>query len=762
MSESALFPELSPEEEVLSGSIERVVFHSEDSGFSVLRVRARGHRDIETVVGRVGSIRPGEWIKAAGRWVKDPSHGLQFQAAYISVSEPDSAEGLQKYLASGAIPGIGQVYAKKLVNAFGAKVFDVIENQRERLTEVPGIGPVRADRIIRAWEAQKPVREIMLFLRSHRIGAARAAKIHKLYGADALRIMSENPYRLARDIRGIGFAVADGIATAVGIRKDAPVRVRAGISHTLAEATKEGHCALPRDGLMARARELLDVRSEVVEEALAHEIESGSVVPDEIDSKACVFLPHLQRAERNIAEALAKLIGGRAPWPRIDAVRALPWAEGRMGLVLAPSQAAAVQMALRSKVMVMTGGPGVGKTTIVNAILTILATKRIAIELAASTGRAAKRLSEATKMDARTIHRLLEFDPVQGGFRRNRKTPLDCDLLVIDEASMVDLSLMDAVLKALPRKAGLLLVGDVDQLPSVGPGHVLADLIASEVVPVAKLVEVFRQAAESRIVVNAHRVNRGEMPETAKPEGRTDFYFVPADSPEIAIRRTIEMVRDRIPRRFGFDPVRDIQVLCPMNRGAIGTKVLNAELQAALNPGVVERMERHGWVFCQGDKVMQTENDYDKEVYNGDIGFVVHLDVEKGRIEVDFDGQRVVYSQSELDSLVPAYATTIHKSQGSEYPAVVIPIMNSHFVMLQRNLIYTGITRGKRLVVLLGQPSAIRRAVQTASSSQRYSKLRERIRETARDAGPGPVPGLIEEEASAASRPPAAADRART
>ncbi len=737
VSESALFPELAPNEEVLSGSIERVVFHSEDSGFSVLRVRARGHRDIETVVGRVGSINPGEWIKASGRWVKDSSHGLQFQASYITVSEPDTAEGLQKYLASGAIPGIGQVYAKKLVTAFGAKVFDVIENQGERLREVPGIGSVRAGKIIRAWEGQKPMREIMLFLRSHRVGPARAAKIHKIFGADALQIMSENPYRLAREIRGIGFAVADGIAKTVGIQKDAPVRVRAGISHALAEATKDGHCALPRHDLVDRARGLLDVPEEVVQEALAHEIECDHLVPDAIGGEACVFLPNLHRAERNIAKALADLVSGNVPWPDIDVTRALPWAEGRMGLTLAPSQAAAVRLALTSKVMVMTGGPGVGKTMIVNAILKILATRRIGIELAASTGRAAKRLSEATQMEARTIHRLLEFDPVQGGFRRNAKTPLDCDLLVIDEASMIDLSLLDSVLKALPRRAGLLLVGDVDQLPSIGPGQVLADLIASKVLPVAKLVEVFRQAAESRIVVNAHRVNRGEMPETAKPDGQTDFYFVPADSTESAIGRTIELVRVRIPRRFGLDPVRDVQVLCPMNRGAVGTRVLNTELQAALNPGGAERIERHGWVFCMGDKVMQTENDYDKEVYNGDIGFVAELDAEKSRIEVDFDGVRVGYSRNELDSLVPAYATTIHKSQGSEYPAVVIPIMNSHFVMLQRNLIYTGITRGKRLVVLLGQPAAIRRAVQTASSSQRWSKLRERIQDATRAVGSG-------------------------
>ena len=728
MPDSALFPELSADEEVLSGSIEKVVFHSEETGFCVLRVRARGHRDVETVVGRVASISPGEWIKAAGRWVNDRSHGLQFESTYMNVSEPDSAEGLEKYLASGAIPGIGRVYAKKLVAAFGAEVFDVIENQKERLREVPGIGPKRARRIIRAWERQKPVREIMLFLRSHRIGAARAQKIHKLYGAGALRVLSENPYRLARDIRGVGFAVADGIADQVGIRKDASVRVRAGISHALAEATKDGHCALPRDELIGLGRDLLGVPAEVVEKALEAEIEIGNVVPDRIGTTACVFLPYLHRAERGVAKALGRLLRGRVPWPSINPERALPWAERQLGLELAPSQAGAVRAALGSKVMVITGGPGVGKTTIVNAILRVLAAKRIRIELAAPTGRAAKRLSETTYMEARTIHRLLEFDPISGGFRRDKANPLDCDVLVIDETSMVDLPLMDSVLKALPPKAGLLLVGDVDQLPSVGPGQVLADLIGSGALPVARLVEVFRQAAKSRIVVNAHRVNRGEMPDMARPQGETDFYFVAADSPETAIRRTVEMVRSRIPNRFGFDPAREIQVLCPMNRGGIGTKVLNGELQDALNPGSGDRLERRGWSFCRGDKVMQLENDYDKEVYNGDIGFIAVLDSERGELTVDFDGRHVPYSLREIDALAPAYAITIHKSQGSEYPAVVIPVMNSHFVMLQRNLLYTGLTRGRRLVVLLGQPAAIRRAVRSASTSQRWSKLRERIR----------------------------------
>ncbi len=741
MPESATLQSPPPEPEILSGSIERVVFHSEESGFCVLRVQVRGHREVQAVVGRAPAVSPGEWISASGRWITDRTHGRQFEATYIKTSEPSSQEGIERYLASGAIPGIGPVYAKKLVAAFGSQVFDVIGQEPDRLREVPGIGPVRARKIIDAWEQQKAVREIMVFLHSHGVGAARAARIHKVYGANALRIMSENPYRLARDIRGIGFAVADGIATRIGIEKDAPVRVRAGISHALSEATDNGHCALPRDELIDLARDLLGVPVDLVQAALEAEIESGSVVLEGIGTDSCVFLPHLHRAERDIAEALGRLVSGRVPWPRVDADRALPWAERQLGLALAPSQTAAVRTALESKVMVITGGPGVGKTTIVNAILKILLAKGADIRLSAPTGRAAKRLSETAGIEARTIHRLLEFDPVRGRFRRDKGNPLECDLLVIDETSMVDVPLMNSVMRAVPPKSGLLLVGDVDQLPSVGPGQVLADMIGSRAMPVAELVEVFRQAAESRIIVNAHRVNRGEMPEMAKPEGETDFYFVPADSVDAAIRKTVELVRTRIPNRFGFDPVREIQVLCPMNRGAIGARVLNGELQTALNPGVTDQVERHGWTFCKGDKVMQVENDYDKEVYNGDIGFIAGLDSAEAELEVDFEGRRVEYSFRDLDTLVPAYATTIHKSQGSEYPAVVIPVMTSHFVMLQRNLIYTGITRGKRLVVLLGQPTAIRRAVQTASASRRWSKLRERIQGVT--GAPGPQPALL-------------------
>ena len=731
----------SPDREVLSGLIDRVVFHNAESGFCVLRVQARGHKDLQAVVGHSPAVSPGEWITASGQWVNDTAHGLQFEASFIKTSAPDSQGGIEKYLGSGAIPGIGPVYARKLVAEFGDQVFDVIEREPERLRAIPGIGPVRAGQIGAAWAEQKVVREIMVFLHGHGLGTARAARIFKVYGADALQILSEDPYQLARDIRGIGFSGADAIATNLGIERDAPVRVRAGISHVLAEATSEGHCCLPRDELLSQAQELLGASVDLVSQALRWEIEEDRVVEDSVGSQPCVFLRRLFRAEQGIANALGVLASGSPPWSAIDADRALPWVERHLGLALAPSQASAVRAALASKVMVITGGPGVGKTTIVNAILRILLAKDVEILLCAPTGRAAKRLGETTGREAKTIHRLLEFDPLRGRFRRDADNPLECDLLVIDETSMVDVPLMHSLLRALPQESALLAVGDVDQLPSVGPGQVLADLIASGVAPVARLVEVFRQAAESRIVVNAHRVNRGQMPELGRPEGESDFYFVRAADPEAAVRRTIELVRTRIPKRFGLDPVRDVQVLTPMNRGGIGAKALNVELQAVLNPGNPERVERYGRTFAKGDKVMQVENDYDKEVYNGDIGYIESLDSEEEQVHVSFDGRSVPYALKELDTLVPAYATTIHKSQGSEYPAVVIPVMNSHFVMLQRNLIYTAITRGKRLVVLVGQTDAVRRAVQTASTAKRWSKLAERLRAVAADGtAPGPPP----------------------
>jgi exodeoxyribonuclease V alpha subunit len=715
----------SPTGEVLAGLVERVTFHNAENGFCVLRIKARGHRELATVVGHSATISAGEWVTASGEWVNDRTHGQQFKARFLKTTEPTSVEGIEKYLGSGMIRGIGPVYAKKLVRAFGDRVFDVIEAEPDRLREVTGIGPTRAKRITDAWAEQKIVREIMVFLHSHGVGTARAVRIFKTYGADAVQVMSENPYRLARDIRGIGFKTADAIAMRLGIEKTAMIRVRAGISYALTEAMDDGHCGLPTDELVSLAEKLLEVPAELVRASLDLELSEQTVVADRVGETPCVFLAGLYRAERTIAERLSRLAGDKLPWPWIDPEKALPWVEQRTNLELAESQKTAIRLALSSKVLVITGGPGVGKTTIVRSILRILSAKGARLLLCAPTGRAAKRMTEATGFEAKTIHRLLEVDPSAGGFKRDGDNPLDCDLLVVDEASMVDVMLMQALVKAIPDNSALLIVGDIDQLPSVGPGQVLADIIASGAVPVVRLTEVFRQAAQSRIIISAHRVNKGFIPDLRKPGEDSDFYFVQADDPETAVPRIVELVKARIPKRFGLDPIRDIQVLCPMNRGGVGARSLNIELQAALNPAGERKIERFGWTFAPGDKVMQIENDYDKEVYNGDIGFVDDVDPDAGELIVSFDGRSVTYTFGELDMLVPAYAATIHKSQGSEYPAVVIPIMTQHYTMLQRNLLYTGITRGKKLVILVGQKKAIAIAVRNVSGRRRWSKLDE-------------------------------------
>jgi exodeoxyribonuclease V alpha subunit len=663
-------------------------------------------------------------VQLSGTWFNDRTHGLQFKAAFLKATQPTTVDGIEKYLGSGMIRGIGPAYAKKLVASFGAAVFDLIEAEPHRLREVTGIGPKRAARIIAGWAEQKVIREIMLFLHTHGVGTSRAVRIFKTYGANAVQVITENPYRLARDIRGIGFRTADLVAQKLGIAPTAMIRVQAGISFALAEATGQGHCGLPVEELSALASTLLEVEPALVRTALELELEAGEVVADTLGGEPCVFLAGLYRAEQIIAERLHALAKGQPPWPEIYAEKAIPWVEGRTGLALAASQREALRLALRSKALVITGGPGVGKTTLVNSILQVLRAKGVEVALCAPTGRAAKRLSESTRLEARTIHRLLEADPKTGGFKRGEESPLPCQLLVVDETSMVDVPLMRALLRALPNDAALLLVGDVDQLPSVGPGQVLADIIGSGAVPVVRLTEVFRQAAESQVIVNAHRINAGKMPELKAVQG-SDFFFVEAADPEEGVHKLLAVVGSRIPARFGLDPVRDVQVLCPMNRGGLGARSLNVALQQALNPPGEVRVERFGWSYGVGDKVMQMTNDYERDVYNGDLGMVSAIDPEAGELVVNFEGRDVVYGFGELDELVLAYATTIHKSQGSEYPAVVIPLTTQHYAMLARNLLYTGVTRGKRLVVLVGQRRALAIAVKNGSARRRWSKLGE-------------------------------------
>jgi exodeoxyribonuclease V alpha subunit len=711
--------------EVLAGLVERVTFHNQDTGFCVLRLKARGHRDLVTTIGHAAMISAGEWVTTSGEWVNDHTHGLQFRARFLKTSAPTSLDGIEKYLGSGMIRGIGPVYAKRMVKMFGKDVFDLIEVEPEKLREVEGIGPKRADKITSAWADQKVIREIMVFLHGHGVGTARAVRIFKTYGVDAVQVMSENPYRLARDIRGIGFRTADLIAEKLGIEKTSMIRVRAGISYALTEAMGNGHCGLPLKELIPLSVKLLEVPDELIQTATELEITDGTVIADTVADTPCLFLSGLYHAEKGVADRFQHLISGSLPWLNIDIDKALPWIEKKTGLSLAQSQIEAVRLALRSKVMVITGGPGVGKTTIVNSILQILAAKAVRLLLCAPTGRAAKRMKEATGMEAKTIHRMLEIDPKSFGFKRNEESPLECDLLIVDESSMVDVSLMHALLKAVPDQAAVLLVGDVDQLPSVGPGQVLADIIGSHVIPVARLTEVFRQAAQSKIITSAHRINEGQIPDLSKPANQSDFYFVPADDPGLAVMRILDMVKTRIPKRFGLDSIRDIQILCPMNRGGVGARSLNIELQAVLNPAGENKVERFGSTFAPGDKVMQIENDYDKEVYNGDIGYVKGIDVNEGELTATFDGRAVTYLFGELDTLVLAYATTIHKSQGSEYPAVIIPVLTQHYAMLQRNLLYTGITRGKQLVVLVGQRKAVAIAVKNVSGRKRWSKLDE-------------------------------------
>ncbi len=718
----------------MSGLVERVTYHNPDNGFCVLRVKARGQRDLVAVVGHAAAINAGEFISATGWWTTDRDHGLQFKAATVTTTQPTTLEGIERYLGSGMIRGIGPVYAHALVTGFGERVFDLIEQEPHRLREVTGIGKKRAARIVAGWADQKAIREIMLFLHAHGVGTSRAVRIYKTYGQDAIAIITENPYRLARDIRGIGFRTADQVAAKLGIEKEAMIRVRAGLSFGLAEATGQGHCGLPTAELTRSTSELIEVGPGLIEDALALELGDGELVADTVDGEACVFLAGLYHSEQAIAGRLRLLSHGRPPWPEINAARAIPWVEARTELALAPSQRDALTLAIRSKVLVITGGPGVGKTTLVRSVLQVLGAKGVRVALCAPTGRAAKRLSESTRLEARTIHRLLEADPKSGGFKRGEAHPLDCDLLVVDEASMVDVPLMRALLMALPDAAALLLVGDVDQLPSVGPGQVLADVIASAAIPVVRLTEVFRQAAQSRIITNAHRINQGQLPELTSPDG-SDFYFVEAAEPEDATRKLLAVVRDRVPARFGLDPVRDVQVLCPMNRGSLGARTLNIELQQVLNPPGEQRVERFGWTYGPGDKVMQVTNDYERDVFNGDLGIVTTLDMEDGALTVSFEGREVEYGFGELDELALAYATTIHKAQGSEYPVVVIPLMTQHYAMLARNLLYTGVTRGKRLVVLVGQRKALAMAVRNAGARRRWSKLREWLKPVAADAG---------------------------
>ncbi len=719
----------SPPVESLSGLIERVTFFNEENGFAVLRVKVKGHRDLVTVVGSLPAVSAGEWLTAEGRWIRDREHGPQFKAELLKSSPPTTREGIEKYLGSGMVKGIGPVYARKLVERFGDQIFEVIDQYSARLEEVDGIGPGRRQRIKAAWAEQKFIREIMVFLHSHGVSTSRAVRIYKTYGESAIERVRANPYALASDIHGIGFKTADQIAQRIGIPTDSLLRARAGLAHVLLEATEAGHCALPRLDLVRGAVQLLGVGEGVVEEALARLVADQELIPERVGDDELLFLPALRRAEEGIANKLRTLAGSAVNYPGIDLEKAIAWCEAKTGQELAPTQKTALRQALSSRVMVITGGPGVGKTTLVNSVLRILRAKKVKALLCAPTGRAAKRLSEATGLEAKTIHRLLEFQPGAGGFTRNERHPLEADLVVVDETSMVDVPLMHALLRAHPDSGSLILVGDADQLPPVGPGLVLKDVMASGLVPVVRLTEVFRQAAASRIITAAHQINRGLMPELPAREESSDFYFIERNDPDSIIRTLLEVVKTRLPRKLGCDPVRDVQVLCPMNRGSLGVRELNARLQAELNPRRPDEpcVERFGWQFRLRDKVIQTENDYDKDVFNGDIGQITAIDPVERELTIQFDTRPVTYDFGELDEVALAYAITIHKSQGSEFPAVVIPLAMQQYVLLQRNLVYTGVTRGKQMVVLIGQRSALATALRNNQTTHRFSGLLARL-----------------------------------
>lgn len=715
-----------PSLETVTGSVESIVFRNDETGYTVCSVKTQGDGDrqydaVVTVVGSCAAIWEGEEIHAEGEWVRHPSHGQQFQAKTITCITPTSTEGIRRYLASGMIKGIGPKFAQRIVDHFGERTLEVIDKESGRLREVEGIGERRRKLIKESWTEQRDVREIMIFLQSHGIGTAKASRIYRQYGADAIAIVKRNPYRLCEDVWGIGFKTADAIALSVGIPHDSEVRARAGLIYTLQTESDEGHCFTPEPDLLLHAQALLDITVEILGDALSKEFEKGTLVKEEDR----IYLRDLFRAETRVAASLTRLLDAPQPFAPIDATVAIPWAERKMGLNLAPLQREALRNAVTSKVSIITGGPGVGKTTIIRALTEIFGARKMDIRLAAPTGRAAKRMSEATGREAQTIHRLLKFNPSVGGFEFNIDNPLGGDCFILDETSMIDIRLMDQFLQALPDSATLILVGDTDQLPSVGPGNVLRDLIASGQIPCCRLDTIFRQDTSGLIVRNAHHVNHGEPFETHT--GDSDFYFVETGDPEKIIARTVELMTNRIPVKFKLDPLADVQVLTPMRRNLLGTENLNSVIQTALNPSGPS-LVRGCTHFRVNDRVMQLRNNYDKEVFNGDIGFIKQVDAEDRALIVLFDGRPVRYAQSELDELVLAYACSIHKSQGSEYPAVIVLLHTQHFKLLQRNLLYTAITRGKRLVMVVGSSRAVNIAIKANQVRERRTSLRERLR----------------------------------
>jgi exodeoxyribonuclease V alpha subunit len=730
----------------LQGAVERVTYYNDENGYSVVRLDVEGHADLVTVVGNLPEVQPGESLRLEGRWTTHPQYGRQFKAEWCEQVLPATVEGIKAYLGSGMIKGVGPVTAKRIVQRFGVDTLQVLDDEPERLREALGVGPKRAASVARAWEEQKHIREVMMFLQSHGVSTNLAVKVYKTYGDDALQVVQQDPYRLARDIWGVGFKTADKVARDLGLPHDAPSRVQAGVAYALSQLADDGHVYAPEGELVAEAASLLEVEPNLIRDAIqaldAQEVvhcdtldypslERAPSRPISLQEEQAVYLAPFYYGEVGVTNRLRDLLDNPAtrlsPFRRVNWEALLDQVTRKSAFELSAEQRRAVQTALTDKVTVLTGGPGTGKTVTVRTVIAALEAMRREYALCAPTGRAAKRLSEATDRPAKTVHRLLEYSP-QHGFQRNEDHPLEVDCLIVDEASMLDLLLTNRLLKAVDPAAHVLFVGDVDQLPSVGAGDILRDIIASDQVAVVRLTEIFRQAADSGIVVNAHRINRGQFPVLNEFD---DFYFFSKEDPELAAELLVDIVERRIPRKFGLDALDDVQVMAPMYRGSCGVSNLNEMLQGALNPPSPRKQERRlgGRVFRVGDKVMQTRNNYDKDIYNGDIGRVIRIDSVEQTLTVRVDDRPVSYDWAELDELVHAFAISVHKSQGSEYFAVVMPILTQHYLLLQRNLLYTAVTRARQLVVLVGTRQAIWIAVRNDKVSERHSGLGVRLRE---------------------------------
>lgn len=722
----------------LKGQIERITYSSEETGYTVAQVKVYGKPQLVTVVGNLMSPTPGEVLNMKGEWENHPRYGKQFKVIYYDSVVPASVYGIEKYLGSGLIKGIGPVTAKRIVKQFGKQALDIIESQIHRLTEVEGIGEKRIEMIRQAWQDQKEIREVMLFLQGHGISSAYASKIYKKYADRSIAVVRENPYRLAMDIFGIGFLTADKIAEKLGFSKDSLLRAQAGLLFVLNRMADEGHVYYPYEALLEKCVEILQTDTGILSEAIEMLVGSGKIAienPGNRDNKftlnhKAVYLSQFYICEKQIAERIKYLVSSPTSLITIRVEKALAWVQKKLSIRLAENQLEAIRKALNSKAMILTGGPGTGKTTVINAMLKIFAGMDAKCLLAAPTGRAAKRMSETTGYPAKTIHRLLEFSFQNGGFQKNEKKPLNCNVLIVDEASMIDTVLMHHLVKAIPPSATVILVGDIHQLPSVGPGNVLKDIISSEVFAVVELTEIFRQAAESLIIVNAHRINGGKfplVPSKNSPDDLGDFYFIQQNDPEKVLNVILDLIGERIPSRFGFDPVDQVQVLTPMHRGVVGATNLNHQIQQSLNPQK-NPLVLGARKFNVDDKVMQIRNNYDKTVFNGDIGRIKHVDIDSREVHILFEKRLVTYDFSELDEIVLAYAISVHKAQGSEYPAVVIPVVTQHYMLLQRNLIYTAVTRAKNLAVMVGTWKALALGIKNDRTQKRFTLLEERLK----------------------------------